>query len=317
MRLLHSQLLRYLDEVARAGSIRKASAKLNIASSSINRQILALEAELGSPIFHRLHRSLRLTPAGEILVDHVRRTLKDLGHAVGQIEDLRGIRRGTVTVALVGGLASTLIIRVCSKFRERYPMVKLVFRRYDGDKIATAVTSGECDLGLSFLLPDDPNLTVVAAIDCYVGAIVPTDHPLAKRASVRISDCVGQPMILPDETMMVRGIINAGFERLNTKLYPEMESNSIEMIRGFVASGQGISFLNQINVNDERAQGLLVFLPIVDRLRPLNLRIVRRAKDQQLIPGLLANAIKAAVEELEPGSGSQGTDRLYSEPRDS
>ncbi len=51
MRLLHSQLLRYLDEVARAGSIRKASVKLNIASSSINRQILALEAELGSPIF--------------------------------------------------------------------------------------------------------------------------------------------------------------------------------------------------------------------------------------------------------------------------
>ena len=104
MRLLHSQLLRYLDEVARAGSIRKASAKLNIASSSINRQILALEAELGNPIFHRLHRRLRLTPVGEILIDHVRRTLKDLGLAVGQIEDLKGIRRGEVTVALVGGV---------------------------------------------------------------------------------------------------------------------------------------------------------------------------------------------------------------------
>ncbi len=78
MRLLHSQLLRYLDEVARAGSIRKASEKLNISSSSINRQILALEDELGSPIFHRLHRQLRLTQTGEILIDHVRRTLKDL-----------------------------------------------------------------------------------------------------------------------------------------------------------------------------------------------------------------------------------------------
>jgi DNA-binding transcriptional LysR family regulator len=96
MRLLHSQLLRYLDEVARSGSIRKASAKLNIASSSINRQILALEEELGSPIFHRLHRQLRLTPTGELLIGHVRRTLKDLGRTVGQIEDLKGIRRGEV-----------------------------------------------------------------------------------------------------------------------------------------------------------------------------------------------------------------------------
>lgn len=302
MRLLHSQLLGYLDEVARAGSIRKASAKLNIASSSINRQILALEAELGSPIFHRLHRRLRLTPAGEILIDHVRRTLKDLGRAVRQIEDLRGIRRGEVTMALVGGLASSLIIRVCSKFQEQYPMVKLKFRRYDGDQISSAVTSGECDLGLSFMLPDDPNLTVIAAIDCYIGAVVPVDHPLAKRASVRISDCVGFPMILPDETMMVRGMLESAFSRLKITPYPVMESNSIEMVRGFVASGKGITFLNQININDERAQGIVEFLPIIDKVPPLNLKIVRRAGDQQIVPSLLANAIKAAVEELEPGA---------------
>jgi DNA-binding transcriptional LysR family regulator len=301
MRLLHSQLLRYLDEVARAGSIRKASAKLNIAASSINRQILALEEELGSPIFHRLHRKLRLTPTGEMLIGHVRRTLKDLGQTIGQIEDLKGIRRGEVKVALIGGLASSLIIRVCSKFREEYPMVKLVFRRYDGDKIISAVTSGECDLGLSFLLPDDPNVTVIAAIDCYVGAVVPANHPLAKRASVRISDCVGYPMILPDETMMVRGINDSVFNRLKLKVYPEMESNSIEMVRGFVASGQGISFLNQININDERVQGTVAFLPIVDNFPPLSLKIVRRAGDHQIIPGLLANAIKSAVEDLEPG----------------
>lgn len=301
MRLLHSQLLRYLDEVSRAGSIRKASIKLNIASSSINRQILALEAELGSPIFHRLQRQLRLTSTGEILIDHVRRTLKDLGRAVGEIEDLKGIRRGEVTVALVGGLASTLIIRVCSTFRERYPMVKLRFRRYDGDKICSAVTSGECDLGLSFSVPDDPKLTVIAAIDCYVGAVVPSNHPLAKRVSVRISDCVGFPMVLPDETMMVRGIIDSVFHRLKIRLNPDMESNSIEMIRGFVASGQGLSFLNQINVNDERAQGTVVFLPIIDKFPPLKMKIVRRAGDHQIIPGLLANAIRSAVEELEPG----------------
>jgi DNA-binding transcriptional LysR family regulator len=72
------------------------------------------------------------------------------------------------------------------------------------------------------------------------------------------------------------------------------------MVRGFVASGQGISFLNQINVNDERARGTVVFLPIIDKFPPLNLRIVRRVGDHQVIPGLLANAIKSAVEDLEP-----------------
>ena len=77
--MLHSRLLKYLDEVARLGSIRKASARLNVASSAINRQILALENELGTPIFERMPRRLRLTATGEVLIAHVRETLK--GHA--------------------------------------------------------------------------------------------------------------------------------------------------------------------------------------------------------------------------------------------
>src|SRR6266545_2553221 len=74
--MLHSRLLKYLDEVARLGSIRKAAARLNVAASAINRQILALESELGVPIFERMPRRLRLTATGELLIAHVRETLK-------------------------------------------------------------------------------------------------------------------------------------------------------------------------------------------------------------------------------------------------
>ena len=71
------RLLRYLDEVARLGSIRKAASRLNVASSAINRQILALENEIGAPIFERMPRRLRLTSTGEVLIAHVRETLRD------------------------------------------------------------------------------------------------------------------------------------------------------------------------------------------------------------------------------------------------
>ena len=303
MRILHSRLLRYLDEVARTGSIRKASDRLNIASSSINRQILALEAEIGSPIFERLHRRLQLTPAGEILIAHVRRTLKDMARAETQIEELRGFRRGEVSVALVGGLASSFLSRIGANFRAQHPRVKLLFRRLDGDKTADAVINGECDLALSFWLPDDPNLRVISSTDCHFGAVVSADHPLAKRSSVRMSDCVDFPMVLPDSTMVVRQKLDSVFQRMGIKATPMMESNSIEMIRGFVASGQGLSFLNQINVQDERLQGTIRFLPIIDHCPPVTLKIARRAAGQpQLIPGLLAEAIRVGLEELEPGA---------------
>ncbi len=94
--MLHSRLLKYLDEVARLGSIRKASVRLNVASSAINRQILALENELGTPIFERMPRRLRLTATGEVLIAHVRETLKGHQRVEAHIEALEGShpRRG-------------------------------------------------------------------------------------------------------------------------------------------------------------------------------------------------------------------------------
>ena len=75
--MLHSRLLNYIDEVARTGSIRKAADRLNVAASAISRQILALETQLGTPIFQRLPKKVILTAAGEVLIGHVRQTLKD------------------------------------------------------------------------------------------------------------------------------------------------------------------------------------------------------------------------------------------------
>ena len=107
--MLHSRLLNYVDEVARTGSIRKAASHLNVAASAISRQILALESQLGTPIFHRLPKKLILTAAGEVLIGHVRQTLKELTRAQGKIEELKGLRRGEITVAMMSGLASNLV----------------------------------------------------------------------------------------------------------------------------------------------------------------------------------------------------------------
>src|ERR1700685_3545842 len=96
--MLHSRLLKYLDEVSRLGSIRKAASRLNIASSAINRQILALESEIGSPIFERMPRRLRLTATGEVLIAHVRETLKRHQRVEAQIAAFKGLTRGEGTL---------------------------------------------------------------------------------------------------------------------------------------------------------------------------------------------------------------------------
>jgi DNA-binding transcriptional LysR family regulator len=67
----------YFDAIRRAGSVREAARRLNIASSAVNRQLLKLEAELGTPLFERLPTGLKLTHAGTVFARHVMSVLQD------------------------------------------------------------------------------------------------------------------------------------------------------------------------------------------------------------------------------------------------
>ena len=92
---MHARVLTYVDEVARQGSIRAAADKLNVAASAISRQIKSLEEDLGTPIFNRAPRSLTLTAAGEILLVHIRETLREMVQVHMQVV-VEVVRRGSV-----------------------------------------------------------------------------------------------------------------------------------------------------------------------------------------------------------------------------
>src|SRR6516225_1461277 len=90
------RLLTYVDAVARHGSIRKAADMLNVASSALNRQILELEMDLGTALFERLPRGVRLTAAGEVFLGYARQAISQLKVVESQVQQLRGLIRGQV-----------------------------------------------------------------------------------------------------------------------------------------------------------------------------------------------------------------------------
>ena len=108
-RLRPPRLLTYVDAVARHGSIRKAADALNVASSALNRQILDLELDLGSALFERLPRGVRLTAAGEVFLAYTRQAISELKAVESQVEQLRGLVRGQVGVAAVESVAGELL----------------------------------------------------------------------------------------------------------------------------------------------------------------------------------------------------------------
>ncbi|NTF46133.1 LysR family transcriptional regulator [Rhizobium rhizogenes] len=294
---MHSRILTYVDEVARRGSIRAAAERLNVAASAISRQIKTLEDEMGTPIFNRSTYRLTLTAAGEILVRHARDTLKELERTKALIEDLKGLRRGEIGIAMMSGLAANIVPRAVVQFRNANPRVTVHLRLMTtGENILDAVASGDVDLGLGFDFVEHTNVRVLSIALAPLGAVVAPDHPLAERSSLRLSECVRYPLILADKTTAIRPYIDQVFERSKITPSSSVETNSIEMMRQIAINEGGISFLTPFDIESELALGRLVYIPVQELATNMQqLMLVSAKRSVTALASVFAEHLKPAM----------------------
>lgn len=278
--MLHSRMLRYLDEVARCRSIRKAADRLNVASSAVNRQILALEQEIGEPIFERMPQTLRLTATGEILIEHVRATLKEYARVNDRLTALKGIQRGKVSISTTLGLAGGPFGKIAAEFAATYPGVQLTVRALFAEAIPNSILTGDMDLGLGFNFKPDKGLRTLMTFDVPLGAVVAPGHELAERREVKLTDVVHYPLILAEPGMSLRNMVDGAMGRVSLSPRPAVETNSVEMMKQMLRHRpNAIAFLNPLDVAEERQTGSLVFVGINDpHLKAQPLRLIARAK---------------------------------------
>lgn len=298
--MLHARLLRYIDEVARRGSIRKAAQHLNISSTAINRQIIAYEESIGTQIFERLPRSVRPTAAGELLLRHIRTTLKEHARVRDQISALRGLHGGSVTIAAFENLAINLMPRVIEEFRRNHPRVQVQIRALNGPQLISGLTAGDYDLGVGYNLGTPSGITTMCTFPTRLGAVVANTHPLAERESVRMSDCAAFPLIVGDETMTIHTLVRAAFEEGGLPFNPEILSNSVGLMKSLARRQEGITFMTRVDIAEEWTRGELVHVPIHDHAiqnQPLSL-VYRKGSTLSPAVSRLAEVTRGALEEL-------------------
>ena len=269
-----SRFLGYFMAVGRLGSIRKAADELNVSASAIDRQILNAEAEFGMPLFERLPTGLRLTAAGEALMASGGRWQKSLTELRAQIDDLRGLKRGHVDIAIIDAMTKGYIPRVIQSLQQRYPGIAVGVHVLGSDAIRTAITNGEVDFGICFEPQSLRDLTVRAFADVTLGFVTLPGHPLTQHKTARFSACHGAPMILPAKPLAVyqRVAVLEGISQL--PLDRKVTSNNIQMITSLVLQGVGIGILTSLDVASEVESGLLAFTPIDEPvLKPMTLAL--------------------------------------------
>lgn len=257
--------LQFIDAVARAGSIRKAAEGLGLTSTALNRRVLALEAELGVPVFERLPRGVRLSTAGELMIHFLRIQASDYAKLQSQIADLAGERRGHVSIACSQALLPFFLPAEIGRYRRDHPGVTFGVRVRDRAAAEAALTDHDADIALIFEPVRLSEVQVLAAARQPIHAVMQADHPLAAMPSVRLRDCAAFPVGLPTAQYGVRHLIDLALVRSSIRLEFVLESDNFEFLRLYPAQERLITFQIPIGLPPGGLSGPTTSRPVDSR----------------------------------------------------
>jgi DNA-binding transcriptional LysR family regulator len=255
----------FLNAIARAGSIRKAAESLAITSTALNRRVLALEQELGVPIFERLPRGVRLSTAGELLVAHVRTQAAELERLKSRIADLSGERTGHVGIACSQALLPFFLPREIAAYRRSHKAVTFAVRLRDRAAAEQSLMDFSADIALVFEPSRLREVQVLSAIRQPIHAVLARDHPLADRPMLRLSAISEFPVALPTASYGVRHLIDLALMRSTCTLRVALESDSFEFLRRYPGLEEIVGFQIPIGLPPDGASDGIVSRPIDPR----------------------------------------------------
>ena len=254
--------LRVLRAVAEHGSFSAAADALSYTQPAISQQIAALEKRAGTKLVDRLSRGVRLTDAGQALVEHAEVVIARLAAAEAELDAIAGIRGGRVRLASFPTAGASILPPAVAEFTRRYPDVELNFVEQEPEEAAQALRAAELEIAIVFEYSelDQPEfermyegIELHPLVDDPMFLALPGSHPLAHKPRVRLQDFSDETWIQETGTHTWCGgfheacCAQAGFE-------PKVgfQSDDYNVVQGLVAAGVGISLLPGLALTNVR-----------------------------------------------------------------
>ncbi len=249
--------LEIIRAIAEAGSFTGAGERLHVSQSAISRQILLLEEELNEAVFLRVGRRIRITPAGEALLQLSHRVFQDLRDTVALIGDSRQALRGPVR--LVGGMTVSLYVfpTLLREFQRVHPQSEIKIWAGATDRCIAAIRAGTADLGLLTLPIDTPDLVTAPALEEELLLVTSPAHPLARKKRIVAQDLRRQNFVLFESGSNTRRVLDEFFVRESIEPQIVMETENVEIIKALVRTNLGVSIISFQAVAREFAGGQL------------------------------------------------------------
>jgi LysR family hca operon transcriptional activator len=254
--------LRYFVAVAEAGSLTVAAQReLHTSQPSLSRQIRDLEHEVGVPLLTRRARGIELTPAGRTFLAHARSVLSQLEAATAAVGRLAHPAKPCFTLGFLTGHELTWMPEALRILRDELPNIDVMISSQYSPQLAVALAQGKIDAAFLRREKGVPGLAFRLLVNEPLVVILPSNHRLAARKAISLSDLAAETFVIVSDTAPVlRAVIDNYLKQSGSNIKPAHQADHLSMGISLIASTGGVGLLPAYAQN---------FLPASVTSRPL------------------------------------------------
>ncbi|WP_026256556.1 LysR family transcriptional regulator [Mycobacterium sp. 155] len=255
---MHLDELHWFVVLAETEHVTDAAAELHISQPTLSRALARLEDEVGTPLFDRVGRRLRLNAYGEILLEHARRSLAEMRSATERIAALHDPDTGTVRLAFLHSQASWFVPDLLRRFRAEAPRVQFGLIQGAAHEIVEALAGGRVDLAITSPRPEGYRWRGLYLERLCLA--VPRGHRLAGRTRIRLADAGAEPFVALAPGFGLRQLTDELCAEAGIEPQVVFEAMEIPTMEGLVAAGFGVAVVPV--PRPERAEPGAVYIPL-------------------------------------------------------
>lgn len=228
--------------LAEHGQVTDAAAALKMSQPTLSRLLARAESELGTRLFERDAGGVQPNPNGEVVLAAARDIVGRYDRLRGDLAELLDPETGTVRLAFLDSMATSLVPRILHDFRQEAPRVRVALRQEPGHEILRDLASGLSELAIISPRPAGPHGWLALQRQRLV-LVVPAGHRLAGRHQLRLDVLAGEDFVTVPAGFGFRSLVAELLAADGVTPRVSFESGDLATIEGLVGSGLGVAIL--------------------------------------------------------------------------
>ncbi len=246
--------LTYFETIAEIGHLGRAAEKLNRSQPALSKSIQRLEESLGTRLFQRDGRRIKLTDVGELLLARGKQLRLSISETEREVRDFASGLVGNIRLGCAASMADHLLPQLVGALLERAPELTLSLSIAQDDVLKESLLAGRLDATICPLIVDDPRFVSYPVVQDEAVVVASEDHPVFDKP-VQLKDlCAYRWVLAPPTVTARRWIDNAFLSRQLPAPQVQIETNSISLLPRLIAQTRLLSFAARETL--EHGQGM-------------------------------------------------------------